>query len=245
MESDDAIDVQPWPPVELVGQLVTHATLGRRGLIEGDADADMFNRETDRFELEAWARLELSSWLTDEATAILSSPSGNLDSVQVDRCADALLVASAIAWAIRVPGVETLPLPTNGDVEGVLLAWAPGPWTPVRNVYGQVRTRDDEALGRERERWELIAWRCSLFQDEDMIEDDRVALRETIDELAGGILVANDGNDFTLDDGRSFHELAAEVTDQLAHEAEVRLQTLNWTCGFGATPHTAPLFLDD
>ena len=244
VNDEDFVDIRPWPPAELVGQLVAHVALGRRGLIEDDEDADVFERETDRFELDAWAKLELTAWMAADDTQILATPIGNLIDTQAERCDDAAIVASTIGWAIYVVPFPTLPLATDGGAEQLVLDWAPGPWTPVRNVVKAVRIRTDEALAVERERWELVAWRCELFEDEESIEVDQDALREAIDELSDHDLVASDGRDFILEDGTPLNELGADDLDQIAHEAELRLKTLNWVCGFGEAPQSAPLFLD-
>ncbi|MBA2469920.1 MAG: hypothetical protein H0V37_10995 [Chloroflexia bacterium] len=242
---DDYIDIRPWPPIELAGQLVAHVTLGRRGLIENDEEAHVFEHETDRFELDAWAKLELTAWLAADDTPILAAPIGNLTDSQAEHCDDALIVASTIGWAIHVVTFPSLPLATDGGAEQLVLDWAPGPWTPVRNVVKAIRVRTDEALATERERWELVVWRCTLFEDEETTEVDREALRETIAELPDQGLITTDGGDFIIEDGTPFGELSADELDQLAHEAELRLKTLNWVCGFGDAPQSAPLFLDD
>lgn len=245
MNADDFLDIRPWPPIELVGQLVCHVALGRRGLIEGDQNGDIFERDTDRFELDAWAKLELTAWMTAEQTAILATPLADLSEAQLDSCQDALVVASTIGWAIYVVALPALPVPTDGAPEGVVLGWAPGPWTPVRNTVKAVRVRSDELLAAERERWELLAWRSTLFQDDESIDVDRQALDETISELADQPLVQTNGQDFTVTIGKPFGSLQSDDLDQIAHEAELRLKTLNWICGFGETPGSAPIFLDD
>ncbi|MDQ3657223.1 MAG: hypothetical protein M3457_19390 [Chloroflexota bacterium] len=245
MNDDDFLDIHPWPPIELVGQLVSHVALGRRGLIEGDQNGDVFERETDRFELDAWAKLELTAWMTAEQTAILATPLADLSEAQLDSCQDALVVASTIGWAIYIVALPTLPVSTDGGPEGVVLEWAPGPWTPVRNTVKAIRVRSDELLATERERWELLTWRSTLFQDNESIDIDRQALEETIAELAGQSLVQTNGQDFTVTAGKPFSALQSDDLDQIAHEAELRLKTLNWICGFGESPATAPIFLDD
>jgi hypothetical protein len=157
VDQDDYLDIQPWPVAELAGQLIAHVALGRRGLIEADIDADVFERETDRFELDAWSQLELTAWLDASGTSILSAPSGTLSDEQIDRCNDALVVGSTIAWSMYIVEAPTLSLSTDGSVEQRVLDWAPGPWTPVRNVVKGLRTRTDVALASERERWEPLA----------------------------------------------------------------------------------------
>ncbi len=245
MNDDDFLDIRPWPPIELVGQLVSHVALGRRGLIETDESGDVFERETDRFELDAWAKLELAAWMSADQTAKLAAPLGSLSETQLEACHDALIVASTIGWATYIVALATLPISTDGGPEGVVLDWAPGPWTPVRNSVKAIRVRSDEHLATERERWELLAWRCTLFQDDESIDVDQQALEETIAELVGQSLVENNGQDFIAARGRPFGALPAEDLAQIAHEAELRLKSLNWTCGFGETPASAPIFLED
>src|SRR5687768_7820600 len=117
MDPNEFVDIQPWPVAELVGHLVTQVALGKRGLIERDDAADPFERETDRFELDAWAKLELTSWLGDEDTRILEAPIGNLSIDDIDRCAGSILVASTIAWTVRGVKDQSIPLPSDGDLE--------------------------------------------------------------------------------------------------------------------------------
>lgn len=245
MNDDDFLDIRPWPPIELLGQLVAHVALGRRGLIESDDSSDVFERETDRFELDAWAKLELTAWLTVDQSAMLDAPLGNMSEPQVEQSQDALIVASTIGWAIHVVALPSLPVSTDGSPEGVVLDWAPGPWTSVHNGVKAIRVKNDELLANERERWELLAWRSTLFHDDDIIDADREALEETITELAGQSLVETNGRDFIAARGKPFGSLAADDLAQIAHEAELRLKTLNWVCGFGETPGSAPIFLED
>ena len=245
VDTDEFLDIEPWPPAELVGHLVANVALGRRGLMESDADADVFERETDRFELEAWARLELTAWLDAGESAILSASNGTLSEDQHQRCDEALIMASSIGWALYIVPRSSLPLITDGDPEQRALEWAPGPWTPVRNVVKGTRVRTDEALANERERWELVYWRCGLFEDDSIRTEDEQALRETVKELAETPLIKVDSLDFLLDDGRAFHQLQAEAMDELARQAEVRLRTLNWVCGYGQRPSSAPLYLEE
>jgi hypothetical protein len=245
LSTEEYLDIQPWPPIELLGQLVVHAALGRRGLLEEDTTGDVFERETDRFELDAWAKMELSNWIAADDTAILDTPLGSLGQEQGDRCRDALIVSSTVAWAVNVVSRATLPVPTDGQAESESLDWAPGPWTPVRNVIKSIRVRADDVLARERERWELLAWRSALFDDPEAIDLDRQALGEAIVEVAGQSLVETSVTDFIDAHGRSFGEMSPDDLTQIGHEAELRLRTLNWICGFGESPQTAPLFLDD
>jgi hypothetical protein len=243
MTDNDFIDVQPWPLSELVGTLVTRVAIARRGLIEDDAESDVFERETDRFELDAWARLELSSWLLAGDSEILDAPIGNLDEDQAETCHDALIQASSVAWALHVIPTPELPVFTDGEPERIALGWAPGPWTPVRTVLKAIRIRSDNVLARERERWELLYWRLMLPDPLD--PDARAALAETTREIAEiGLLSLGDG-DFATDGGVRFGELSAESLANHAREAEIRLRSLNWVCGLGNRIDSAPLIDGD
>src|SRR5680860_1427535 len=111
----------------MIGQLTAHVAIGRRGLIESDTDTDGFERETDRFELDAWAKLELTSWLTADQIAILEAPLDSLNPDQIDRCEDALVGASSIAWSARVVSESRLPIITDGDPNNER---SPGPPAP-------------------------------------------------------------------------------------------------------------------
>ena len=242
---DDYIDIQPWPVAELIGQLAAHVAIGRRGLIESDTATDDFERETDRFELDAWAKLELSSWLTPEDDLVLDAPIDSLSAGQIDHCEDALVMASSIAWSARVVNESRLPIITDGAPELQTLAWSPRPWTPIRNVLKGIRVRSDETLAAERERWEILYWRCQLFTDNSTDAEDRQALRDMIRELGGQALLGHNAEDLELEDGRSFTDLDDGTIDELAHQAGLRLRALNWVCGFGASPDSAPLYVDE
>lgn len=244
-DETDFIDIQPWPVAEQLGHLVASVAIARRGMMEMDDASDPFEVETDRFELESWARLELGAWLAAEDFTILEVPVGQLSIEQEETCDQRLLAASTIAWAVRAGEVVHLPVVADGAAESATVEWAPGPWTPVRNVQNSLHLRADEELAAERERWEIILWRSELFEDPAMAEEDRRALQEAVAEIEEGNLLATVDNDISLDDGKPFSTLAPEQLDDVTAVAAVRLQTLNWVCGFGESPATAPLFLDE
>jgi hypothetical protein len=245
MDNDDFIDIEPWATPEIAGHLVAQVTLGRRGLIETDQESDVFERETDRFELEAWARLELASWLRESQFRILDQPLGNLSTEQLETANDGLVIGSTLGWALYLVNVGSLPMQSDGSAEMGLLEWSPTPWTPVRNVVKALKIRTDDALAAERERWELIHWRSMLFTEEETATEDREALLETVEELRELGSIPTAGNDLALDSGEPFSNLSADALFEIQHMAEVRLRALNWVCGFGESPDTAPLDLDD
>ena len=244
-DDEDYIDVRPWPVAELVGQLVASVAVARRGMMEYDEGAEPFEAETDRFELESWAKLELGSWLVADELPILEAPVGQLTYDQELHCNARLTVASTIAWALRAGDIDDLPIRPNGAVEHQTVEWAPGPWTPVRNVVGRARLRSDDQLAAEVERWEVIVWRCELADASVPPDADAPTLDETIAEIeATGLLDVTDG-DIALEDGTRFGSLKPEDIDELADVAAIRLQTLNWICGYGASPLTAPDVIGD
>ncbi len=245
METEEFIDIEPWATSEIAGHLVAQVTLGRRGLIETDRETDIFERETDRFELEAWARLELTAWLSEHQFRILDLPLGRLSSEQLELANDGLVIGSTLGWAMYLGGLDSLPIQSDGSAEMGLLEWAPTPWTPVRNVVKSLKIRTEDALAAERERWELIHWRNMLFTDEETAADDRHALLEAIEELRELGYIATTGTDLALDNGEPFTNLSPDALFELQHTSEVRLRALNWVCGFGETPDTAPLDLED
>ncbi len=241
--SADTIDIRAWPIVELVGTLVARIALLRRGAIEADPDADVYELETDRYELEAWARMELTAWLKPQDFAILEATIGSLTDDQLERCENAAIQASTIAWAVNVVTDAELPVFGDGTAEDTALDWTPGPWTPVRNVLGSLRIRSDEALARERERWELVAWRLALPRPLD--HDSTLALVETVEEIASVGIISVSQSDLVTDGGVRFDMFDdADLPDFLL-EAEIRLRTLNWICGLGDDIDTTPLFPDD
>lgn len=245
MDTEEFIDIQPWPVAELAGQAIAHMSLGRRGMIELDLEADVFERETDRFELEAWARMELIAWLDEQQFCILEAPVGNLNEQQVADSQESLIIGSTIGWALRLVNTDHLSLQAQGDEEIRMLTWVPTPWTPVRSVLKSLRCRSDESLAAERERWELIHWRCTLFAAESDRAEDQAALKETVAEVREMGILATKGDDFALETGEAFSDLSLEELSALESVAETRLRTLNWVCGFGESPTAAPLYLDD
>ncbi|MDQ3539319.1 MAG: hypothetical protein M3440_01400 [Chloroflexota bacterium] len=241
---EEYIDIQPWPVQVLVGRLVSLVTLGRRGILEAQEADDPFEAETDRFDLQSWAALELQTALTTEEARILSVPVTELTDDDLAACADALSAAAAIAWALRVLPKNTLPIPSDpGDDERVL-EWSPKPWTKVRPIARSVRVRSDDELAHERVKWEIVTWRLSLFQDPADSRTDRAALTETIAEASAAGLLRNDGTDFLTDAGETFARMTDDELLEIEHLAEIRLRTLNWVCGFGEDWDSAPLLLD-
>jgi len=238
-QEDDSIDIQPWPVMELVGRAVVLATIARRGMLDIEEGRDLFDLETDRFDLSTWARTELQNWISERDVALLGRPVGELADDDIARCEDALVGASSIAWALRVAAMDQLPVPQDGIAEEQVLAWAPHPWLKVRPLQGRVRLRSDEDLARERERWELWFWRTHDASDTpDALPDVVAEVRET-----GIIPIVMD--DFATDNERPYSDLQAEEQDHLAWLSELRLRALNWVCGFGTSWDNAPLYLDD
>lgn len=240
---DDSIDIQPRPPRELLGRAALLAALGRRGLIEGEGDADPMTAETDRFDLQAWVRVELNLWMSPHDLHIFQAPVGSLTEEEEAYCADALVSASTIGWCIGAAG-RTLPMLSDGTPEREVLAWTPAPWTKIRSRVRLVRVRSDDELARERERWELIVWRMSLFTDTATLPDDEAALRDVLVEVASAGLIPVNRDDFATDDGVAFRDLAPDLREQLDAEATLRLHAMNWVCGFGRGWEDVPLFPD-
>lgn len=236
---EDEIDIQPWPVIELIGRAVSLATIARRGMLEVDDERDIFDLETDRFDLSTWSRTELQNWISDRELALLNTSIGELDEDRLADCDDALVSASTIAWALRGIELDRLPVPQDIAVEEEVLVWAPQPWMKVRQLQSRVRLRSDQDLADERERWELWYWRATDG------EEDPSALAEVVHEVAAaGLIEVHDG-DFATDDGTRFGDLGPEAKDAIAWLAGLRLRALNWTCGFGPTWEAAPLYLDD
>lgn len=236
---DDEIDIQPWPVIEIIGRAVSLATVARRGMLEVDDERDTFDLETDRFDLTTWSRTELQNWISDRELELLSAPVGDLDDDALAECDNALVSASAIAWALRGIEIDRLPVPQDTAIEEQVLAWAPQPWMKVRQLQSRVRLRSDQELADERERWELWYWRATDG------EEDATALADVVQEIAGAGLIAVSEGDLVTDEGVRFRELDADARDDIAWLAGLRLRALNWTCGFGPTWEAAPLYLDD
>lgn len=238
-DTEDTIDIQPWPVIELIGRGVTLATVARRGILEVDDERDAFDLETDRFDLSTWSRTELQNWITDEEIRILNASIGDLTDEDLASCDDALVSASAIAWALRAVDTTHLPLPDVDDVGELTLRWAPEPWDKVRSLQSRARLRSDDELAAERERWELWYWRAT-----DGVEEPD-AVREVVEEVQDSGLIAIIDGDFAHDEGTPFARLSEDDRDDVVWLAELRLRALNWVCGFGETWESAPLYLDD
>ncbi len=244
---DDYIEIEPWPVREMVGHLVATATVARRGLMEISPSDDPFERETDRFELESWARLELSQWLTEAEYRLLEREVGTFTPELESEADEHLFAASTVAWALGIKGVGALPIESDGGVEEATVEWCPVPWTHVKGLERRAHLRPPEVLAAERERWEILLWRCELFTDPQSKPDDRAALNDALMELrdvAPG-MISKAGDDLGLDNGSSFSSIGAGDLDVLGSVAMVRLRALNWVCGYGDSPLHAPLYLDD
>jgi hypothetical protein len=239
MVDDDSIDIQPWPVMELIGRSVVLATLARRGMLDVEQGRDLFDLETDRFDLSTWARTELQNWLDEREVTLLGKPVGELSDDEISRCEDALIGASTIAWALRVVDTDQLPLPQGGSAEETTLAWAPAPWAKVRQLQSRVRLRSDEDLARERERWELWYWRAV-----DAPESPG-ALPDVIAEVESTGLVPIVEGDFANDADIPYSRLGHDHQADIAWLAELRLRTLNWVCGYGSSWESAPLYIED
>lgn len=239
MSDDDTIDIQPWPVIELIGRGVTLATVARRGILEVDDERDNFDLETDRFDLSTWARTELQNWISDDELRLLNTSVGELTDDDLSMCDNALVSATAIAWALRAVDIDHLPLPEQEEVNEQTLKWAPEPWNKVRSLQSRARLRSDEDLANERERWELWYWRVTDGADDD------AALRDVVDEVRETGLIPVAEEDFADDRSIPFSRLSEEERDDVAWLSQLRLRALNWVCGFGDSWETAPLYLDD
>lgn len=242
-DMEDDIEIEPWPPIELVGRAVVLATLARRYAIElgSQEEGDPFDLETQRFDLSAWSRTELASWLTDEELRILQTANGELTSDDADACEDAIVGGVAIMWVLGVLPQASLPWGEDDRLERALLEWAPEPWGNVRPLVKRVQVRSVDDLAFERERWELWYWRSSF--PEVLDAESLGAIAEAAAEAKEAGLIATRNNDFLVDD-RTFGEL-----DELEHEAIAatsfaRLRALNWACGLGKTWESTPLLID-
>lgn len=241
--NEDEIEIQPWPPVELVGRAAVLASLARRYAIELElADGgDTFDLETERFDLSAWARTELGTWLTDDELRVLNAANGEFTDADADLCEDAIVGGVAVIWALGVVTLDRLPWDQVDELEARLLEWAPQPWGNVRPLVKQARVRSDDDLAAERERWELWYWRSSFEGDLDA--EDRAAIAEAAGEAQEAGLIDMRAGDFLVDE-RTFGELDPLEQEAVAATSYARLRALNWVCGLGETWETTPLLID-
>jgi hypothetical protein len=236
---DDSIEIQPWPVIELIGRGVTLATVARRGMLEVDDERDVFDLETDRFDLSTWVRTELQNWITDDELRILNTSIGELPEDDLAHCDDSLVAATAIAWAVRAVDTPRLPFPEGDELNEQTLAWAPQPWEKVRSRQARARLRSDEELAAERERWEVWYWRATEG------DEDSAALAGVIDEVRASSLIPTTDGDLDTDDGIPYTRLDEDQQDDIAWVSGLRLRALNWVCGFGESWDAAPLYLDE
>lgn len=239
---DDEIDIDPWPVSELVGRAAVFGALGQRLAMELNSaeSEDVFDLETDRFELNAWARVELAFAATQEESDVLGVEVGRLSEDAQDRCIDAMIGASTLGWALRLSEVESLPIDINGELEQDVLTWAPAPWDQLRSTMSRARLRSDQELATEIERWEVVVWRLTLFEDPaDRAEDD-AALNEAVSEIAeAGLLAIVDG-DIAIASGEPFRDLDEPQRNEYLTVAEIRLRALNWLCGLSPSWYVDP-----
>lgn len=241
--NEDEIEIQPWPPVELVGRAAVLASLARRYAIELERaeGGDPFDLETERFDLSAWARTELGSWLTDDELRVLNTANGEFTDEDADLCEDAIVGGVAVIWALGVVKADQLPWDQADELEAQLLAWAPKPWGNVRPLVKNARVRSDEDLAFERERWELWYWRSGFDDVPDA--EDRAAIAEAAGEAQEVGLIAMQAGDFLVDE-RTYGELDPLEQEAVGAMAYARLRALNWVCGLGETWETTPLLVD-
>jgi len=243
---EDELDIEPWPPIELLGRATALATLVRRLSLEIatedlDEDAEFFDLETQQFDLAAWARTELISWITDDELQIITTELNILSDDDHDTATDALIAGVTIMWALSVPTITELPILDGYEQESLLLDWAPKPWEHVRPLLKRVHVRSIEELSAERERWELWYWRSSF---PDMLDDEaKAAIAEAAEEASElGLIEAEDG-DFLVN-GRPYMECSELERNLIAADSASRLRALNWVCGLGETWESTPFLLD-
>src|SRR5688572_11204865 len=102
LSDEDSIDIRPWPVIELIGRAVVLVSVARRGMLEVDTERDVFDLETDRFDLLTWTRTELQNWISDAELNLLNKPVGELNDDDLAECDDALIGASTVGWALYV-----------------------------------------------------------------------------------------------------------------------------------------------
>jgi hypothetical protein len=150
-----------------------------------------------------------------------------------------VVVASTIGWALHLTGRDDLPAISDGASEMAVLDWAPTHWSPVRGVVKGIRLRSDEVLATERERWDVLYWRSTLFDGLEYLEEDQQAWSEAIPEIVEANLWPIKDGDLLVGDNTTFANVEGDDLVELQENAEVRLRTLNWVCGYGDRPTTA------
>lgn len=244
VDEDDSVDINPWPVSELVTRTACFGAVAQRLALEINVSGteDLFDLETDRFDLQAWARLELAASLSGTELSILNTSVSELSPRQQDQCLEGMLATTTLGWYLGFGGIDRLPIDVTHSVENVALTWVPSPWDQVRNIVTRSRPRSIEQLAMERERWELLYWRMSVDMQ---LPESANALADVVAEISDLESFAVRDGDFTIDSGRVMAELSTTEHEELAQIAVVRLRTLNWICGLGASWENAPLLLDD
>ena len=240
---EETIDLEPRSVDAIARRLAILAALVRRASFEPalESSDDAFMRETDRFDLYSWVQREAASDLTQGERRLLGAPAGDLSPEDLDECLYAVVPARALAWALR--GIDMIEaIVPDPDISNALLSWAPAPWTELDKWYRKIDLRSDEALGIERERWELWYWRATLqVEDLEPGEDLADVVASVASEAKAAGLVSTTERDFAVE-STAFHGLPYEDQDAIGAMAEATLLAMNWTCGFGDDWDSVPLY---
>ncbi len=235
---DDSIDITLRPVDHLSARAIVLASVARRGMLEVEAGREPYELETDRFDLSSWVRTELDEYLLPTERRLLGTPIGDLSDVDFVLCQASLIGASTIAWTLSVAPESELPIPADGVAERLVLAWAPTPWDGWRSALKHAKARDLVEIANERERLELWYWRATDAADASEM------LREVVADIRRSDLIPIRGDDFVTANSLAFSDLSSDSRSEIAHEAEQRLLSLNWVCGFGDSWDNVPLYPD-
>jgi hypothetical protein len=235
---DASIDIEPRIVGEIVGRASVLSALTHRGLLEVETDRDAYELETDRFDLAAWARSDLQSWVEEQEMQVLDMPVGELAADDLALCEDALACLSTIAWTFGALELDALPLTLTAEETDLVLRWAPTAWSNLSQMERQSSIRSEESLAAERERWELWHWRAVE------VVDAGEEMADVLEEIRASGVIPMAGNDLATLDGIPFHELGEDDREEIAWLAGQRLHTLNWVCGFGGSWTDVPLYPD-
>lgn len=257
----DVIEISARPAKEIAARLVVLSALCRRAFLERhdpyddfdedsaddslDDDIDIEDAESERFDLVAWLTEErMIAAATDAEVLVLRAPIGNLGELGAERASWAGESLAALLWSA---GLLELAPSYDGpaDLEEAL-ALVPGPGDSTQEFARTLRVREEAQLADERERAELWFWRFAVegmrrdasASDLQDIED---AIAETTEEAFGLAMdPAIAPTDFLVD-GRPVRGISEELLDDLTAAAEMRLQAMNWVCGFGDDWDRVPL----
>ncbi len=243
---DDAIEILLRSPEEIASRLIIVSSIVRRAALEHDGSEVDDEPEALRFDLLAWLQSEgLDSQLTHHERELLEA---KIETIAPDEVTAASWQGEAVVALGWVHGlVEEMPGYDQPADSSRYIGAVPSPWSSTAAFRSQSIARSEASIAEERERAEIWHWRSEVaellktanyYDCTSLLDAVREVAREA--NQAGHLAVRDD--DFDVG-GRAYHTLRVTEREDLGALATVRLQSLNWVCGFGGDWDAVPLQL--